>query len=101
MFGGIIEMEPLERTLETELSEEGNARWLRSCYQLGDINGLLDAALMLNVLYHQERTKTKWLARQAAGALRTSGTDHRNEHGADGTYHPDRPGDTALPDSRA
>lgn len=94
-------MEPLERTLETELSEEGNARWLRSCHQLGDINGLLDAALMLNVLYHQERTKTSWLARQAAGALHTSGIDHHNAHGTDGTCLPDRPGDTAPPGNRA
>lgn len=94
-------MEPLERTLETELSEEGNARWLRSCHQLGDINGLLDAALMLNVLYHQERTKTSWLARQAAGALHTSGTARRSEHEGGESYQPDHPGDTAPPDSRA
>lgn len=62
-------MEPLERSLESELSEEGNARWLRQCHENNDINGLLEAALLLNLLYHQERIKVRWAIREAAENL--------------------------------
>ncbi len=65
-------MSPLERSLENELSEEGNARWLQTCHESGDINGLLEAALLLNLLYHQERIKAQWAIREAAENLHIS-----------------------------
>lgn len=81
---GLLKMNPLKRSIENRLSEEGNKRWLQQLHAANDKNGLLEAALLINTLYHQERVKTSWLAREACGRLRTSGTAPHIERGTDG-----------------
>lgn len=63
-------MNSLEQTLENHLSEEANARWLQALKELEDIQGLLNAALLLNNLYHTEKTKCHWAIREAADNLK-------------------------------
>ncbi len=63
-------MNPLEPTIENQLSEESNMRWLRKLHEIGDIDGLCKAALSLNKLYHLERVKVSWAIREAADNLR-------------------------------
>lgn len=63
-------MNSLEHTLENQLSEEANARWLQTLKEIEDIDGLLNAALLLNNLYHTERTKCRWAIREAADNLK-------------------------------
>lgn len=65
-------MNPLEHTLENQLSEEANARWLQALKDLEDTEGLLKAALLLNTLYHTEKTKTRWAVKEAADNLKRS-----------------------------
>lgn len=62
-------MRPIEQSLEHKLTENAQDRWLRKRYEEQDWNGLLEAALLLNVLYHQERTKATWAIREAADNL--------------------------------
>jgi hypothetical protein len=61
---------PIEPTIENQLSEESNMRWLQRLHEIGDIDGLCKAAVSLNKLYHLERTKTSWAIREAADNLR-------------------------------
>lgn len=63
-------MNRLEHTLENQLSEEANARWLQTLKEIEDMNGLLQAALLLNTLYHTEKTKTRWAIAEAAKNLK-------------------------------
>ncbi len=63
-------MNPLEQSIESQLSEESNMRWLQRLHEIGDIDGLCKAAVSLNKLYHLERTKTSWAIREAADNLR-------------------------------
>lgn len=65
-------MNRLEHTLENQLSEEANARWLQALKDIEDINGLLKAALLLNTLYHTEKTKSRWAIQEAANNLKRS-----------------------------
>lgn len=62
-------MHPIEQSLEHKLAENAHDRSLRKCYEEEDWNGLLEAALLLNTLYHQERTKARWAIREAANNL--------------------------------
>ena len=62
-------MRPIEQSLENKLTENAQDRWLRQRYEEKDWNGLLEAALLLNTLYHMERTKAKWAIQEAADNL--------------------------------
>lgn len=62
-------MRPIEQSLENKLTENAHDRWLRKRYDEQDWNGLLEAALLLNTLYHMERTKSAWAIREAADNL--------------------------------
>jgi len=63
-------MNLLEQSIENQLSEESNMRWLQRLHEIGDIDGLCTAAISLNKLYHIERTKSAWAIREAADNLR-------------------------------
>ena len=42
---------------------------MRERYDAKDWNGLYEAAVMLNTLYHMERTKSHWAIREAVSNL--------------------------------
>jgi hypothetical protein len=62
-------MNPIEQPVEQSLSQNARDRWLRDRYDAKDWNGLYEAAVMLNTLYHMERTKSNWAIREAASNL--------------------------------
>jgi hypothetical protein len=62
-------MNPIEQPVEQSLSQNARDRWLRDRYDAKDWNGLYEAALLLNTLYHMERTKSHWAIREAASNL--------------------------------
>ena len=62
-------MNPIEQPVEQSLSQNARDRWLRERYDAKDWNGLYEAAIMLNTLYHMERTKSHWAIREAASNL--------------------------------
>jgi hypothetical protein len=62
-------MNPIEQPVEQQLSQNARDRWLRDRYDAKDWNGLYEAAVMLNTLYHMERTKSHWAIREAASNL--------------------------------
>ena len=62
-------MNPIEQPVEQSLSQNARDRWLRDRYDAKDWNGLYEAALLLNTLYHMERTKSDWAIREAASNL--------------------------------
>lgn len=62
-------MNPLEQPVEQQLSQNSRDRWLQDRYNAKDWGGLLEAALLLNELYHMERTASHWAIREAASNL--------------------------------
>jgi hypothetical protein len=62
-------MNPIEQPVEQSLSQNARDRWLRDRYDAKDWNGLYEAAVMLNTLYHMERTKSHWAIREAVSNL--------------------------------
>ena len=62
-------MNPIKQPVEQSLSQNARDRWLRERYDAKDWNGLYEAAIMLNTLYHMERTKSHWAIREAASNL--------------------------------
>ena len=62
-------MNPIKQPVEQSLSQNARDRWLRDRYDAKDWNGLYEAAVMLNTLYHMERTKSHWAIREAASNL--------------------------------
>lgn len=62
-------MNPLQQSSENSFEQTKHDRWLRKRYDDKDWNGLLEAALLLNTLYHMERTKTTWAIKEAANNL--------------------------------
>jgi len=62
-------MQPLAQSLELELREEAAVRCLRELYEDRDLDGLLDAALLLNQLWHQQTMIARWFAHEAADNL--------------------------------
>ena len=62
-------MNPIEQPVEQQLSQNSRDRWLQDRYNAKDWSGLLEAALLLNALYHMERTKSNWAIREAASNL--------------------------------
>ena len=62
-------MNPIEQSLELELSEERVQRTLLDLYQDEDWSGLLATAELLNTAWHHEVMATRWLAKEAADNL--------------------------------
>lgn len=62
-------MKPLTESLELELRKEAATRCLRELYEDQDLDGLLDAALLLNTLWHQQTMIARWFANEAAENL--------------------------------
>jgi hypothetical protein len=62
-------MNTFEQPVEQQLSQNARDRWLRERYEAKDWTGLFEAAILLNTLYHMERTKSTWAIREAASNL--------------------------------
>lgn len=62
-------MNPIEQSLELELSEERVQRQLLELYENEDWSGLLATAELLNTAWHHEAMATQWLAKEAADNL--------------------------------
>lgn len=62
-------MRPLEHSTESNFHKAATDAWLVERFNKGDYRGLLEAALLLNTLHQQERTKTAWAIREAADNL--------------------------------
>jgi len=62
-------MNPIDKSLKLELSEERVQRTLLAMYEDEDWSGLLATAELLNSAWHHEVIVTRWLAREAADNL--------------------------------
>jgi len=62
-------MNNFKQPVEQQLSQNARDRWLRERYEAKDWTGLFEAALLLNTLYHMERTKSTWAIWEAASNL--------------------------------
>ena len=62
-------MNILQQTPENAFEQAKHDQWLRKRYSEQDWNGLFEAALLLNTLYHMERTKSRWAIKEAANNL--------------------------------
>jgi hypothetical protein len=62
-------LNPIEQSLELELSEERVQRTLLAMYEDEDWSGLLATAELLNTAWHHEVMVTRWLAREATDNL--------------------------------
>jgi hypothetical protein len=60
---------PIEPRLEHQLTQHAQDQFLRKLHETRQYEDLLKAALLLNQLYFQERTKTDWAIREAANNL--------------------------------
>lgn len=58
-------MNPLVHTLEAQFHGASNARALRTLHERGDINGLLEYALLLAESEASQRSQIRWLAMEA------------------------------------
>ena len=62
-------MSPIEQDLELALRQERVQRALLQLHSAKDYAGLLAMAEKLNVAWHNEATKARWLAKEAASNL--------------------------------
>ena len=62
-------MRPLEQTMETELRRETTQRLLLDLHSEGDYDSLLAAAELLNQLFINQLTISRWLSLEAADNL--------------------------------
>lgn len=59
-------MNPLVHTMEAQFHAAANAAALRDLHRRGDINGLLEYALLLAEQEASQRSQIHWLAKEAA-----------------------------------
>lgn len=62
-------MQPFVPSTELQFREEAMRRMLQDFFDDNDIAGLMDAALLLNQLWHQQSAIARWLAKEAAENL--------------------------------
>ena len=58
-------MNPLVHTMEAQFHGAANASALRALHQRGDMNGLLEYALLLAELEASQKSQIRWLIREA------------------------------------
>ena len=76
-------MSPIEQDLELELRQERVQRALLSLHEAKDWSSLLAMAEKLNIAWHNEATKARWLAKEAASNLaqgRQTGAQRPQSH---------------------
>jgi hypothetical protein len=62
-------MEPFVVSPELKFREEAIRRTLQELVDDNDLDGLMDAALLLNALWHQQTAIARWFAHEAADNL--------------------------------
>ena len=62
-------MKPFALSQELQFREEATKRTLQELYDDKDIESLMDAALLLNKLWHQQSAIAHWFAAEAAENL--------------------------------
>ena len=70
-------MQPLEVSTELKFREESVRRTLQEFFDDDDLAGLMDAALLLNSLWHQQTVIARWFAKEAAENLGEAWEAHR------------------------
>ena len=62
-------MRPFVVGQELQFRQEATKRTLLDLFESGDHEGLLNTALLLNTLWHQQTAIARWLAQEAAENL--------------------------------
>jgi hypothetical protein len=62
-------MNPLVHTMEARFHGAANASALRRLHKSGDLNGLLEYALLLAELEASQRSQIHWLVREACSGI--------------------------------
>jgi predicted alpha/beta-fold hydrolase len=62
-------MQPFVVGQELQFRQEATKRTLLDLFEAGDHEGLLNAAMLLNSLWHQQTAIARWFAKEAADNL--------------------------------
>jgi predicted alpha/beta-fold hydrolase len=62
-------MQPFTIGQELQFRQEATKRTLLDLYEAGDHEGLLNTALLLNTLWHQQTAIARWFAKEASDNL--------------------------------
>lgn len=62
-------MQPFVVGQELQFRQEATKRTLLDLFEAGDHEGLLNTALLLNTLWHQQTAIARWLAKEASDNL--------------------------------
>ena len=62
-------MNPLTHTMESQFHGAANASALKALHQRGDINGLLEYALLLAESEASQQSQIHWLVREACSGI--------------------------------
>lgn len=62
-------MQPFVVGQELQFRQEATRRTLLDLFEAGDHEGLLNAAMLLNSLWHQQTAIARWFAKEAAENL--------------------------------
>jgi hypothetical protein len=63
---------------ELDFRQEATKRLLQELHENGDIDGLINVALLLNSLWHQQTAIARWFAKEAAENLGEAWEASRN-----------------------
>lgn len=70
-------MQPFAISTELQFREESVRRTLQELFDDDDLAGMMDAALLLNTLWHQQTAIARWFAQEAAENLGEAWEAHR------------------------
>lgn len=62
-------MQPFVVSEELQFRQEAVKRTLQELYDDNDLDSLMDAALLLNTMWHQQTAIARWFAKEAAENL--------------------------------
>ena len=62
-------MQPFVPSTELKFREEATRRMLQEFYDDNNLDGLMEAATLLNELWHQQTAISRWFAHEAADNL--------------------------------
>ena len=62
-------MQPFVVSEELQFRQEAVKRTLQELHDDNDLDGLMDAALLLNAMWHQQTAVARWFAKEAAENL--------------------------------
>lgn len=71
-------MQPFVVGQELDFRQEATKRLLQELHENGDIDGLMNVALLLNSLWHQQTAIARWFAKEAAENLGEAWEASRN-----------------------